>query len=92
MAEEIPQPVPRGLTLEQAEFIGFQRREEEILTRLDRVTATLERIALPAAPPPRQAPPAPRRNAQLARAMFEEEDNLSEEDEEPVQQDRKSVV
>lgn len=36
--------IPKGLTLERAQILGLQRSHEEMTERLDRLTATIERL------------------------------------------------
>ncbi|PKI43099.1 hypothetical protein CRG98_036510 [Punica granatum] len=57
MDEENIHQVPRGLTFEQALFLGLQRGQEELSTRLDLVIQALDQMAVVPAPPQRTSSP-----------------------------------
>ncbi|PKI38259.1 hypothetical protein CRG98_041350 [Punica granatum] len=73
MDEENVHQVPRGLTLEQTQFLGLQRGQEELSARLDVVIQALDRMAVVPAPPQR-AHRVPRRNVRV-----EDEADLEDE-------------
>ncbi|PKI53971.1 hypothetical protein CRG98_025638 [Punica granatum] len=82
MDEENVHQVPRGLTLEQAQFLGFQRGQKELSARLDLVIQALERMAVAPAPSQR-AHRVPRRNIRVENEA-DLEDELPEEEEQSV--------
>lgn len=61
MAEE---GIPRGLTMEQAQIMGIQRRQDEMMEQLNRLTQIVERMALPQQEQPNNHQP--RRNQREA--------------------------
>ncbi|OWM78670.1 hypothetical protein CDL15_Pgr002841 [Punica granatum] len=83
MDEENVHQVPRGLTLEQAQFLGLQRGQEELSARLDVVIQALDRMAVVPAPPQR-AHRNPRRNVRVEDEADLEDELLEEEEEQPV--------
>ncbi|PKH99496.1 hypothetical protein CRG98_049652, partial [Punica granatum] len=82
MDEENVHEVPRGLTLDQAQFLGFQKGQDELSTRLDKLTQVVERMALARATVPR-AHRVPRRNVQVEDEA-DREDELPDEEEQPI--------
>ncbi|PKI38029.1 hypothetical protein CRG98_041583 [Punica granatum] len=82
MDEENVHEFPRGLTLDQAQFRGFQQRQDELSTRLDKLTQVVERMALARAALPR-AHRVPKRNVQVEDEA-NREDELPDEEEQPV--------
>ncbi|OWM72712.1 hypothetical protein CDL15_Pgr009169 [Punica granatum] len=82
MDEENVREVPRGLTLDQAQFLRFQQRQDELSAQLDQLTQVVERMALVRAFPPR-AHRVPRRNVQVEDEA-DREDELPKEEEQPV--------
>ncbi|PKI73061.1 hypothetical protein CRG98_006556 [Punica granatum] len=82
MAEENVHQVSRGLTLEQAQFLGFQWKQDELSARLDQLTQLVEQLAVARAPPLR-AHRVPRRNVQVENEA-DQEDELHEEEEQSV--------
>ncbi|XP_073112245.1 uncharacterized protein [Elaeis guineensis] len=53
--------IPRGMSLEQAQIMGLQQRQEEMMEQLNRLTQMFERLATLPPPPQRHGHPAPRR-------------------------------
>ncbi|PKI77837.1 hypothetical protein CRG98_001801 [Punica granatum] len=82
MDEENVHHVPRGLTLEEAQFLGLQRGQKELSARLDRVIQALERMAVvPASPQCAHRVP---RWIVGAKDEVGQEDEFSEEEEQPA--------
>ncbi|PKI76743.1 hypothetical protein CRG98_002874 [Punica granatum] len=90
MDEENVHEVPRGLTLDQAQFCRFQQRQDELSARLDKLTQVVERMALARAALPR-AHRVPRRNVQVEDKV-NREDELPDEEEQPVPRREKGDV
>ncbi|PKI56157.1 hypothetical protein CRG98_023454 [Punica granatum] len=82
MDEENVHEVPRGLTLDQAQFLGFHQGQDELSARLDKLTQVVERMALARATVP-SAHRVPRRNVQVEDDA-DWEDELPDEEEQPV--------
>ncbi|PKI67146.1 hypothetical protein CRG98_012474 [Punica granatum] len=82
MAEENVHQVPRGLTLDQAQFLGLQRKQDELFARFDQLTQLVEQLAVVRSPPPR-AHRVPRRNVQVEDES-DQKDELPEEESLPV--------
>ncbi|PKI47871.1 hypothetical protein CRG98_031745 [Punica granatum] len=82
MAEEYVHQVPRGLTLDQAQFLGLQRKQDELFARFDQLTQLVEQLAVAHATPPR-AHRVPRRNVQVEDEPGQE-DKLPEEEALPI--------
>ncbi|PKI60882.1 hypothetical protein CRG98_018707 [Punica granatum] len=82
MDEENVHEVSRGLTLNQAQFLRFQQRQDKLSARLGQLTQVVERIALARAPPQR-AHPVPKRDVRVEDEA-DQEDELPEEKERPV--------
>ncbi|PKI49423.1 hypothetical protein CRG98_030193 [Punica granatum] len=83
MDEENVHEVLRGLTLNQAQFLGFQQGQDELFARLDKLTQVVERLALARAALPRSYR-VPRQNVQVEDEV-DREYELPEEKEQPVQ-------
>ncbi|PKI46395.1 hypothetical protein CRG98_033233 [Punica granatum] len=82
MDEENVHEVPRGLTLDQEQFLGFLQRQDKLSAQLDQLTQVVERIALVRAPP-QCAHRVPKRNVRVEDEA-DQEDELPEEKEQPV--------
>ncbi|PKI46715.1 hypothetical protein CRG98_032891 [Punica granatum] len=82
MDEENIHEIPRGLTLVQAQFLGFQQRQDELSAWLDQLIHIVERMALARAAPLR-ARRVPRRNVRVEDEA-DREDELLEEEEHPA--------
>ncbi|PKH69502.1 hypothetical protein CRG98_050131, partial [Punica granatum] len=78
MAEENVHQVPRGLTLDQAQFLGLQQKQDELSARLNQLTQLVEQLSVARAPPPR-AHRVPRRNVQVEDEADQEDELLEEE-------------
>ncbi|PKI47775.1 hypothetical protein CRG98_031825 [Punica granatum] len=63
MDEENVHEASRGLTLDQAQFLGSQQRQDELFAQIDQLTQVVERMALARAAPP-HARRVPRQNEQ----------------------------
>ncbi|PKI63083.1 hypothetical protein CRG98_016534, partial [Punica granatum] len=90
MDEENVYQVPRGLTLEEAQFLGFQQMQEELFARLDRVTQTLEPMAV-ALLPLQHAHRVPRRNVRVKDEADQEDELLKEEEQLVPRRQQKGV-
>ncbi|PKI72727.1 hypothetical protein CRG98_006885 [Punica granatum] len=90
MDEENVHEVLMGLTLDQAQFLGFQQRQDKLSARLNQLTQVVERIALAPAPSQR-AHQVPRRNVQVEDEA-DQEDEIPEEKEQPIPRRQQRVI
>ncbi|PKI58109.1 hypothetical protein CRG98_021488 [Punica granatum] len=90
MDEENVHDVPRGLTLDQAQFLRFQQRQDELFAQLNQLTQVVKRIALARAPPQR-APRVPRWNVRV-KDEADKEDELPEEKDQLVPRWQQRVI